>query len=140
MGYPQFIEGLRAELVRGGFEQKPQLSSSQRFDPSNKTFSPVVGIVGNMNPVLGRQFRKKKHPKRDNILEGGLGEMLMAGAVGFAAGSVMGGVGGSVAEGLLMGGAGGMGAVGGGALDGLLSGGGLMGGLMGGVMGGFGDD
>jgi len=81
---------LRAELRRGRFDQIPSLTSSQRFDP-NRPFNPCDGIVGNMNPVIGRQFRKKKHPKRANMMHGGLGQMLMAGALGFMIMGPMGG-------------------------------------------------
>mmetsp|Transcript_40756 Transcript_40756/g.74406 ORF Transcript_40756/g.74406 Transcript_40756/m.74406 type:complete len:527 (+) Transcript_40756:52-1632(+) len=81
--YPTMLESLRAELRRGGFDQIPSLTSSQMFQTQGKMFSMCDGIVGNMNPQLGRQFNKKKHPKNPALLSGGLGEMLMAGAVGF---------------------------------------------------------
>merc|ERR1719356_2058595 len=87
----QLLDGLRGELRRGGFDQIPSITSSQRWDP-NRPFNPCDGIMGNTNPVLGRQFRKKKHPKRANVLHGGLGQMLMAGALGYM---VMGPLGGA---------------------------------------------
>merc|ERR1712187_319342 len=81
--------------------------------------------------MLGRQFRKKKHPKRPNVLHGGLGAMLAGGAVGFMAADLM--MGGDLTSGLIMGGAdlavGGaaMAVAGGGMmLDAGLAGGGMM--------------
>jgi hypothetical protein len=82
MNHLELMDQLRSELRRGGFRQNPMLTASQRFDPQ-KLFSPCEGIEGNQNPVLGRHFRKKKKPKRASLLHGGLGQMLMAGAVGF---------------------------------------------------------
>jgi len=96
----QMLQGLRAELRNGNFDQIPSLTASQRFDP-NKVFNPCDNIEGNMNPQLGRIFRKKKHPKRANLLQGGLGEMLAAGAVGFLAADLL--MGGGITSGLMMG-------------------------------------
>jgi hypothetical protein len=106
LNHVQLIEELRRELRRGGFEQIPSLTSSQRFR-LDKMFSPVDGIEGNSNQVVGRQFRKKKHAKRGNMLQGGLGEMLLAGAVGFMVAPLM-MDGAMVMGGLMMGGAGDM--------------------------------
>jgi len=99
----QLLESLRGELRQGGFEQIPSLTSSQRFDAIGKPFTPCDNIEGNMNPQLGRQFRKKKHPKNPSLLHGGLGEMLLAGAVGFMVSDML--MGGDLASGLVMGGA-----------------------------------
>lgn len=143
--YPQLLEALRRELVKGGFEQIPSLTSSQAFDANSSMFTPCDNIVGNRNPWLGRHFRKKKHPKRPLLLEGGLGEMLMAGAVGFMVADMVGGTDGLVdgmamGGGLMMDGAAAM-ADGGGMAAG--AGGDLFGGLFGGGGGDFfggGDD
>lgn len=137
--YPTMLDSLRAELRRGGFDQIPSLTSSQAFQTQGKMFSMADGIVGNMNPQLGRQFNKKKHPKNPSMLSGGLGEMLMAGAVGFMVADM----GGDVVGGLMMGGADLMMDGGGVAADMVAGGGGFMGGLAdmaGGFFGGDGDE
>jgi len=114
LSHVEMLQGLRTELRRGGFDQIPSLTASQRFN-ANKPFTPCDNIDGNMNPQLGRQFRKKKHPKRPNLLQGGLGEMLAAGAVGFLAADMM--MGGDIASGLMMGTAGMIGDTGGMMMD-----------------------
>merc|ERR1719247_2625958 len=133
----QLHDQLRNELQRGGFEQKPSITTSQNFDPSSRMFHMSDDFLPNTNPQIGRQMRKKKHPKRANLLHGGLGDMLMMGAVGFMVAPMAG----DVAAGLMMGGAelmGGGAEMVGGALS---DGGGMMdmlgGGLMGGMLGGF---
>jgi len=133
----QLHDQLRNELQRGGFEQRPSITTSQNFDPSSRMFHMSDDFLPNTNPQIGRQFRKKKHPKRANLLHGGLGDMLMMGAVGFMVAPMAG----DVAAGLMMGGAelmGGGAEMVGGALS---DGGGMMdmlgGGLMGGMLGGF---
>lgn len=79
----QLQNELRMELRRGGFEQIPSITSSQNFDPNQRQFSMADGFLPNSNQEIGRQFRKKKHPKNPMLLNGGLGEMLLAGAAGF---------------------------------------------------------
>jgi len=103
MTHSQLLDMLRGELRSGGFQQIPSLTSSQRFDAMNKPFNPCDNIEGNHNPQLGRQFRKKKHPKNQMLLNGGLGQMLMAGAAGFLVGDLL--MGGDITSGLVMGGA-----------------------------------
>mmetsp|Transcript_134244 Transcript_134244/g.326237 ORF Transcript_134244/g.326237 Transcript_134244/m.326237 type:complete len:537 (-) Transcript_134244:215-1825(-) len=98
--HTQLLDQLRGELRSGGFEQLPSLTSSQAFDAAGKPFSPCDNIEGNSNPQLGRQFRKKKHPKNPGLMSGGLGQMLMAGALGFMVADI----GGDLASGLLLGG------------------------------------
>jgi len=101
----QLEQELAGELARGGFEQIPNITSSQAFDP-NRIFSPADGIIGNTNPQIGRQFRKQKHAKRKNLMGGGLGTMLAAGAAGFVLGAgAMAMMDGGIADGLMMGGA-----------------------------------
>lgn len=135
----QLIDALRGELRSGGFDQIPSITSSQRFDP-NRPFNPCDMIMGNMNPQIGRQFRKKKHPKRANLMHGGLGQMLMAGAAGFlVADLLMGGMTADIVGGLAIGG---MDAMAGGAemVGGAAEGAGdFMGDMFGGDDGGFGD-
>jgi len=97
--HAELLTGLRGELRSGGFDQVPSLTSSQRFDP-NKPFSLSDHIEGNSNQLLGRHFRKRKHPQRANLLQGGLGDMLMEGAIGFMVADMAG----DALGGLLMGG------------------------------------
>merc|ERR1719240_1226283 len=56
----QLHNELRRELSRGGFEQKPSITSSQRFDANQRPFHMSDGFMPNANPQIGRQFRKKK--------------------------------------------------------------------------------
>ena len=50
---------------RRGF-QKPQLSSSQKFELDDRAFSLTSGIVGNANANLGRPPRPPGFKKRPN--------------------------------------------------------------------------
>lgn len=141
----QLLGELRGELRRGGFEQIPSITSSQRFDPQRKPFNPCDYIDGNTNPMLGRQLRKKKHPKRANLIHGGLGQMLMAGAAGFLVADMM--MGGDVMSGLAIGGMdmamGGAGMMAGGMEQAAAGGGGFLGEVFGGggdLFGGGGGD
>merc|ERR1712023_133663 len=93
--------GVKEELLSGGFDQIPNLSSSQQLDANAKFFSPVDGIDSNMNSSFGQQFRKKKHAKKKNLTNNGLGKMLACGAVGFLAADMM--MGGDIVGGLMMG-------------------------------------
>jgi len=97
VSYAQLLSGIRQHLSRGGHSQYPMLTSSQMFD-LNQNFDIVGGICPNMNPVVGRQFNKRKHPKRDWLGDGDpLGDMLlgMAGGelLGMGLGMGMGGMG-----------------------------------------------
>lgn len=138
LDHTQLIEELRRELRNGGFEQIPSLTASQRFNVQ-KQFTPVDGIEGNTNAQIGRQFRKKKHPKNPAMLNGGLGQMLMAGAAGFMIADMMGGMGGmgDIGTGLAIAGVGGMDAMAGG-MDAMGGGMGMMGDAAGAVGGFFG--
>eukprot|EP01006_Ploeotia_vitrea_P046502 TRINITY_DN67030_c6_g2_i1.p1 TRINITY_DN67030_c6_g2~~TRINITY_DN67030_c6_g2_i1.p1 ORF type:complete len:544 (-),score=92.74 TRINITY_DN67030_c6_g2_i1:249-1850(-) len=81
--YNDLINGIGSYLRHKGFQQRPQLSSTQRFD-LNQPFGFDV-IVPNTNPGVGRQFRKKgKAPM--NFSGTGIGTLLLAGGaaiVGF---------------------------------------------------------
>eukprot|EP00239_Pterosperma_sp_CCMP1384_P009610 CAMPEP_0197862258 /NCGR_PEP_ID=MMETSP1438-20131217/38905_1 /TAXON_ID=1461541 /ORGANISM="Pterosperma sp., Strain CCMP1384" /LENGTH=437 /DNA_ID=CAMNT_0043479767 /DNA_START=315 /DNA_END=1628 /DNA_ORIENTATION=+ len=79
--YPSLLNSLHQSLSRHGFNQRPVLSVSQAFDP-NRPFS-LEDIHPNMNPEVGRKFRKRKHPRRQ--FGGGLDTMLMAAGVGMVA-------------------------------------------------------
>merc|ERR1719310_730340 len=62
--YPRLLEGLKRTLASRGFSQRPQLTSSQKFD-LNQTFEICSAGQPNKNETVGRHFRKKKHPKRN---------------------------------------------------------------------------
>ena len=73
---------MRAQLDRGGHRQRPQLSSSQRFE-FDRPFI-LSDIVPNQNAKFGRTFRRK-FPPQPREIEGPLGDMLgLAVAVGAA--------------------------------------------------------
>lgn len=54
MTYPAMLEKLHEILNDRKFDQKPKLSSSQRFDQSDKIFSFTEGMIPNMNEQLGQ--------------------------------------------------------------------------------------
>mmetsp|Transcript_107480 Transcript_107480/g.213427 ORF Transcript_107480/g.213427 Transcript_107480/m.213427 type:complete len:453 (+) Transcript_107480:3-1361(+) len=72
--YPDLLQGIYQNLQQNGHSQRPQLTSSQAFDMKTKPWNPCGDIVANKNRLLGRQFRKAKHPHRD--FGGGFGNML----------------------------------------------------------------
>merc|ERR550514_674383 len=69
--YPELMGRIYAKLRERGFEQVPQLSSSQRFDQQGRRFSVVDGIVPNANPELGRIVNKRYQPPADYGDDGG---------------------------------------------------------------------
>lgn len=84
--YPSFMRELDVAMRRGGFTQRPQLSSMQSF-ATDRPFR-LDDIHPNMNQYIGRQFRVAHKAKRRDF-DGGLGEMLMVGAAGYLALSVL---------------------------------------------------
>lgn len=80
--YAKFLQGLHSHLQRNGHSQRPQLTSSQRFDTS-RPFEMCAGIVPNGNPEVGRHFRKRKHPKTQWLSnDDPLGDMLAGEVIG----------------------------------------------------------
>eukprot|EP01012_Entosiphon_sulcatum_P019207 TRINITY_DN2404_c0_g1_i1.p1 TRINITY_DN2404_c0_g1~~TRINITY_DN2404_c0_g1_i1.p1 ORF type:complete len:497 (+),score=104.82 TRINITY_DN2404_c0_g1_i1:94-1584(+) len=79
--YRTFLDALHAQLRQRGFSQRPSLSATQRFNVD--TPFGLNDSVPNSNPQLGRLLRKRKKPKRH--FGGGLGDILIAGAVGYLA-------------------------------------------------------
>jgi len=57
--YADFIGIIRMQLKKRGFTQKPQLTSSQRFEVGSRIFMLADGIEGNQNSEVGRLLRKK---------------------------------------------------------------------------------
>ncbi|EGB04948.1 putative metacaspase, partial [Aureococcus anophagefferens] len=79
--YPDFLTALHRELRRKGFKQKPQLSSSQRFDLNQRVFSLTEGFIPNSNQTIGRRpgMRRKKSRRRGRGAGVGMETMLAAG-------------------------------------------------------------
>lgn len=95
--YPQLLDLLHRNLRGRGFSQRPVLSSSQQFS-LDRPFS-FDDIHPNMNPQLGRIFRRRFPPRPRNY-DGPLGDML--GAMGLLAGGlILGQVAGGLFGGLL---------------------------------------
>eukprot|EP00811_Abedinium_folium_P034693 NODE_7554_length_1569_cov_2.013176.p1 GENE.NODE_7554_length_1569_cov_2.013176~~NODE_7554_length_1569_cov_2.013176.p1 ORF type:complete len:404 (-),score=109.89 NODE_7554_length_1569_cov_2.013176:192-1403(-) len=84
--HQQLLSGLQQHLRQRGHSQRPQLTSSQRLSAA-VPFNIVGDIVPNSNPVLGRQFRKRKHPKMQ--FDRAFNDMLMAGAQGMLLGVML---------------------------------------------------
>jgi len=78
----QLLEAMRSKLLQRGFDQIPNLTSSQRFNTLERGFSVCEGFLSNTNAILGRQLRKTKHPKMD--FGGGLGDLLSMSATAMA--------------------------------------------------------
>ena len=80
--YADLLDTMNAEMHRKGYSQRPQLSSSQRFE-FNRPFI-LSDIVPNQNAKFGRTFRRK-FPPQPREIEGPLADMLgLAVAVGAA--------------------------------------------------------
>lgn len=84
----ELLSNVDNKLRVRGFDQVPQLSSSQQWDAFSRPFSFSDDIVSNTNPQLGRLMRKQKHPKRD--ISGPLSEMLSTVGTGLMLGHLMG--------------------------------------------------
>lgn len=80
--YPSLMRELDVAMRRGGFSQRPQLSSMQAFH-TERPFS-LEDVHPNTNQHIGRQFRVAHKAKR-RPFPGGLGDMLMVGAAGYLA-------------------------------------------------------
>jgi len=94
--YPDLMAALHRELRRKGFHQKPQLSSSQRFELRDRVFSLTEGFIPNSNHRLGRVMpglqagrRKKKKTRRKKTGIGGFEALLAGGAGAFLLGSIL---------------------------------------------------
>mmetsp|Transcript_38598 Transcript_38598/g.86291 ORF Transcript_38598/g.86291 Transcript_38598/m.86291 type:complete len:519 (+) Transcript_38598:52-1608(+) len=82
--YPQLLTMLWQHLDRGGFSQRPVLSSTQQFS-LDRPFS-FDDIHPNMNMQLGRIFRQR-FPPRPRPMSGPLADML--GPLGMLAGGLL---------------------------------------------------
>mmetsp|Transcript_10851 Transcript_10851/g.33474 ORF Transcript_10851/g.33474 Transcript_10851/m.33474 type:complete len:497 (+) Transcript_10851:310-1800(+) len=72
--YTELMDKLHRELKRNRMSQRPQLSSSQRFDLRKRAFCLTDGFVPNGNSHLGRPPRQPGH-KRKHKQGGALGGM-----------------------------------------------------------------
>mmetsp|Transcript_28046 Transcript_28046/g.87048 ORF Transcript_28046/g.87048 Transcript_28046/m.87048 type:complete len:400 (-) Transcript_28046:89-1288(-) len=64
--YHDLMDALHTELKRKRMSQKPQLSSSQKFELADRAFSLSDGVLGNGNAHLGRPPRQPGFKKRPN--------------------------------------------------------------------------
>ena len=94
--YPDLMTMLHRELRRKGFPQKPQLSSTQKFQLNDRVFSLTDGFIPNSNAQLGRLTpppgaprRRKKKKKRTSGMGGGFNALLMGGAGAMFLGSML---------------------------------------------------
>lgn len=97
--YPQLMDMLHQNLRREGFRQRPQLTTSQPFEFGRPFL--LADIIPNMNPQIGRIFRRK-FPPRPRKMEGPLANMLGIG-VAVVGGMILGDMMGDVMGGLLFG-------------------------------------
>jgi len=66
--YAQLLELIYKNLKERKFKQRPQLTSSQRFDVNRKAFSFIEGIEPNQNSRIGRTMRKQVKKKKIDFL------------------------------------------------------------------------
>eukprot|EP01041_Mallomonas_annulata_P002476 gene2476-4811_t len=81
--YSELMSSLHRHMTRGGFDQRPNLTSSQRFD-ANRVFL-LDDIMANTNPSLGRTFRRKFPPNPRQVNDPIMADMLGVAVVGVAA-------------------------------------------------------
>ena len=93
--YHELMDALHRELRRKRMSQKPQLSSSQRFDLRDRVFCLTDGFVPNGNANLGRPPRQpghRPHRKHGQAMGGMNLEDFLAGGGGGMAMAAMGGL------------------------------------------------
>ena len=63
--YADLLDAIHVQLCRKGFPQKPQMTSSQRFDAQTRVFSISSGvIITNKNEQIGRKKTRHFRPGR----------------------------------------------------------------------------
>jgi len=91
--YHEFLRVVKQELRRKGMRQRPQLTSSQRFDADSRIFSfghmggggiPTM-IESNHNPSIGRQKNRHVRPARQGFNRGGGNDLFAMAATGAGA-------------------------------------------------------
>jgi len=92
--YPSLLQALHTNLRHRGFQQRPQLTSTQRFQ-FQRAFD-FTSSVPNSNQYIGRVTRKRKKPKRPLMGMGGqggmggVGNMALGALGGFMVGNMLG--------------------------------------------------
>ena len=81
--YPEFMALIHRHLQRRGFRQRPQLTSSQKFDVRSRVFSFTDGIQPNHNPQIGRIKRRHMRPAKAGYKKNNMNDLL------FSAGGAM---------------------------------------------------
>lgn len=84
--YPQFMALIHRHLQRRGFRQRPQLTSSQKFDVRSRVFSFTDGIQPNHNPQIGRMKRRHVRPAKAGYKKNNMNDLLFSagGAIALA--------------------------------------------------------
>ncbi|PHJ20101.1 ice family protease p20 domain-containing protein [Cystoisospora suis] len=91
--YPSLMQGLTDSMVARGLSQRPQLTSSQKFD-FNRPFN-LSDVIPNKNPVLGRQIRRRRKPlppgaDRGRLAGPGAADVMLLAGAGLATGLLVG--------------------------------------------------
>ncbi|PFH35996.1 ICE family protease (caspase) p20 domain-containing protein [Besnoitia besnoiti] len=91
--YPSLMQGLTESMVSRGLSQRPQLTSSQKFD-FNRPFN-LSDVIPNHNKVLGRQIRRRRKPLPEGAgMRGrpgaGMGDVVLLAGAGLATGLLVG--------------------------------------------------
>jgi len=86
--YTELLASMYDSLKRRGFSQKPQLTTSQKFNAEERIFSFIDHIEPNRNRKIGRIKRKHIKPGRAGGNRGGgdIDNFLFGGALGKIAG------------------------------------------------------
>lgn len=82
--YPDLLRAIHKHLKRRRFTQRPQLTSTQRFDARNRVFSFKEGIEPNGNGNIGRIKNRHIRPGRQGFGGGGdssVNSLLFAGGI-----------------------------------------------------------
>ncbi|EPR61345.1 ICE family protease (caspase) p20 domain-containing protein [Toxoplasma gondii GT1] len=90
--YPSLMQGLTESMVSRGLSQRPQLTSSQKFD-FNRPFN-LSDVIPNQNRVLGRQIRRRRKPLPNSESRrrpgAGIGDAMLLAGAGLATGLLVG--------------------------------------------------
>ncbi|CBZ51357.1 hypothetical protein NCLIV_044210 [Neospora caninum Liverpool] len=91
--YPSLMQGLTDSMVARGLSQRPQLTSSQKFD-FNRPFN-LADVIPNQNKVLGRQIRRRRKAlpagaEARGRPGAGIGDVMLLAGAGLATGLLVG--------------------------------------------------
>jgi len=88
--YPEILNSISEQLRRKNFAQRPQLTTSQRFDVRRRIFSLVEGIEPNGNAQIGRLKRRHFKPAKNvTAIDPRLNELLFGGALAIGLASIL---------------------------------------------------